>query len=377
VRLRFPPNPSDDAEQPPATVGAQDQSRTARLLLDVELTTGTLAPEALLTPRVRAETRVRPVPRRPLRLAQQLRYKLGGLNFDSAVANPLVAARRAALGGDGAASPRFLVRVDEFPHYQTWSHPARFGPSEFERFEEIMAGAGVRYLVAVLPRVSREPLSPTATGSRPLDDMEAATLARLASERVSFGLHGLEHRTRQRSPRRHSELCGLSVARTEQLLDDALAELAPYQIRPDVFVPPFNRFDAPQLGALARRFAIVSGGPESIGLMGFQRPPQWRGEAVYLPSYAPVYGSAAQVLPAVEGMIERAVGLWVPLVLHWGWEADAGWKDLERLAGRISRYTVHWEDFRAAIERSRTATGSGGGDAGGAGEPGGTLALGG
>jgi hypothetical protein len=377
VRLRFKPNPGEDAESPPPTLGAQDQSRTARLLLDAELTSGTLAPGALLIPRVRAATHVRPVPSRPVRVAEQLRYKLGGLDFDSAVVNPLVAARRTALGGDGAAPPRFLIRVDEFPHYQAWSNPARFGASGFERFHEIMAGSGVRYLVAVLPRVSREPLSPTATGSGPLDDGEAAMLGRLASDQVSFALHGRDHRTRLRSPRHHSELCGLSGAQTEQLLDEALAELAVHRIRPDVFVPPFNRFDAPQLGALAQRFAIVCGGPESIGLMGFQRPPQWRGEAVYLPSYAPVYGTAAQVLPAVEGMIERALGLWVPVVLHWGWEAEAGWRDLERLAGRISRYTVHWEDFRAAIERSRSATGSGCEDSGRAGEPGGTLALGG
>ena len=83
---------------------------------------------------------------------------------------------------------------------------------------------------------------------------------------------------------------------TEQLLDDALAELARHEIRPDVFVPPYNRFDARQFEALARRFAVVCGGPESIGLMGFQRTPQWRGETVYLPSYAPVYGRAARVL---------------------------------------------------------------------------------
>jgi hypothetical protein len=111
--------------------------------------------------------------------------------------------------------------------------------------------------------------------------------------------------------------------------------------------------------------------------MGFQRPPQWRGETVYLPSYAPVYGTAGQVLPAVEGMIEQAVGLWVPLVLHWGWEAEAGWRDLVRLAARISPYTVHWEDFRAAIDRSRAATGPGARSAGRVGEPGGSIALGG
>jgi hypothetical protein len=353
------------------------QARTARLLFDAELTAGTLAPDTLLTAPVRTATRVGPVPSSPVRLVQQLRYKLGGVDFLSAVVNPLLAARRAALGDDGAAPPRFLVRVDEFPHYQAWSHPARFGPTEFERFHEIMAGAGVPYLLAVLPRVSREPLSPRVTDSRPLDDAEAATLARLDSELVAFGLHGRDHRTRSSSPRRHSELCGLPGAETEQLLGEALAELAAHKIHPDVFVPPYNRFDASQLGALGRRFAVVCGGPESIGQMGLQRPPQWRGETVYLPSYAPVYGTAREVLPAAEGMIERAVGLWVPVVLHWGWEAETGWKDLERLAGRISPYAVRWGDFRGAVERSRVATTSAAGVADPAGRSGGTLALGG
>jgi peptidoglycan/xylan/chitin deacetylase (PgdA/CDA1 family) len=206
----------------------------------------------------------------------------------------------------------------------------------------------------VLPRVSREPLSPLASGFRPLDDTEAAMLQRLASEGVSFALHGRDHRTRFDSPRRHSELSGLTIAQTDELLDEALAELARHEIRPDVFVPPYNRFDARQLVALARRFSIVCGGPESIGLMGFQRSPQWRGETVYLPSYRPAYGHAAEVLGVVERMIERAVGLWVPVVLHWGWEVETGFGDLERLADRIAPYATRWEDFRVAIDRSRS-----------------------
>jgi len=308
-------------------------------------------------------------------MAQQARYKLHSLDFDSAVVGPLLAARHAALGDGGAAAPRFLVRVDEFPHYQASDEPDRFGSAEFERFHRIMLGAGVPYLLAVLPRVSHEPLSPTASGSRPLDGAEVAVLRRLASESVSFALHGRDHRTRFSSPRRHSELCGLTAVETEHLLDDALAELERHEIRPHVFVPPYNRFDARQLKALARRFAIICGGPESIGRMGFQRPPQWRGETVYLPSYAPVYGRAGQVLAGVEGMIERAVGLWVPVVLHWGWEADTGFADLERLAERIAPYASRWEDFRAAIERSRSHGTSATTGAGRGGETRGTLAV--
>jgi hypothetical protein len=331
----------------------QDQLRTARLLFDAELGAGRLAPEALLAPAVRLATRVRSVPPRPVRLAEQVRYKLGKLDFESAVTLPLLAARRAALGEGGAAEPRFLIRVDEFPHYQAWDDRERFGTARFERFHEIMAGAGVPYLVAVLPCVSRQPLAPAASGSRPLEEDEVAMLRRLASERVSFGLHGRDHRTRFTSPHRHSELCGLSPAETEELLEDALGELARHEIRPAVFVPPYNRFDASQFEALARRFEVVCGGPESIGTMGFHSTPQWRGEAVYLPSYAPVYGRAVDVLPALERAIERATGLWVPVVLHWGWEMQDGWGDLERLADRIAPYAAGWEDFRGAIQRAR------------------------
>ncbi len=260
---------------------ARDQLRTARLLFDAELAAGTLAPGALLASTVRLATRVRSVPPRPVRLAEQVRYKLGKLDFESAVAGPLLAARRAALGKSGAAKPRFLLRVDEFPHYRAWDDPERFGTARFERFHEIMAGAGVPYLVAVLPRVGREPLSPSASDSRPLERDEVAMLRRLSCERVSFGLHGRDHRTRFSSPRRHSELCGLSPAATEELLEDALGELARHEIRPEVFVPPYNRFDASQFEALARRFEIVCGGPESIGTMGFQQhAPVARGSRV-------------------------------------------------------------------------------------------------
>lgn len=351
--------------------------RTARLLFDAELVAGTLAPEALRTPAVRAATRVRGVPPRPVRLAERVRYRLGSLDFESGVVSPLVAARRAALGKDAAAPPRLVIRVDEFPHYAAADDPDRFGVAAFERFHEIMAGAGIPCLLAVLPCVSREPLSPSASGSRPLEQVEVAVLRRLAGERVSFGLHGRDHRTRHASPRRHSELCGLSSAQTGHLLDDALGELARHEIRPEVFVPPYNRFDAGQLGELARRFEVVCGGPESIGLMGFQRTPQWRGETVYLPSYAPVYGRAAGVLGAIERMIEQSVGLWVPVVLHWGWEAQAGWKDIERLAARIAPYVASWEDFRTAIARSREQGTSHVSDTGRSGAPRRTPAVGG
>lgn len=334
-----------------AALSDLDALRTARLVFDAEIQAGTVDANAVTDPAVLAAIRPPPVPRPPLRWAQDVRRKLGRLDHDG----PLLAARRTVLGERAAAPPRFLVRVDELPHYKAWDEPGRFGSDGFRRFHEILVGAGVPYLVAVLPRVSRAPLDPAGTESRGLTDDETELLREVAAhDDVALALHGRDHRTRDASPRRHSELCGLDPRATATLLDEALVELEGHGVaRPSTFVAPYNRFDAGQWPLLAQRFAIVGGGPEGIRHVGFQRAPQWRGEAVYLPAYAPLYGHAREVLPAAERAIAAHTGLWTPIVLHWGWEADAGWEDLRRLCERIAPQAARWQELEAAVERSR------------------------
>jgi len=268
------------------------------------------------------------------------------------VAEPLMAARRAALGDAAAGAPRFLIRVDEFPHYMAWDEPDRYGAAAYVRFHELMREAGVPYLVAVLPMVSHAPLDPGETRRRELLEEERALLTRMPAEGVSYGLHGLDHRTRHDSPRRHSELCGLSIAETEELLAAALAQLEPSGIRPRVFVPPYNRFDARQYDVLARTFDVVCGGPETVGLLGFQRTPLWRGEAVYLPCYTPLYADAATILPTAERLIASQPGTWVPIVLHTSWEQGDQFRALARLAERIAPYAVGWQELLGEVQRS-------------------------
>jgi hypothetical protein len=328
-----------------------DELRSARLLLGADAP----ADDALRAPAVRSALRSRPWASAPARFLQRVELKLGRLGYESAVADPMEAARRAVLGAGAPAPPRFLVRVDEFPHYLAWDDPARYGTERYRRFHAVMAGAGVPYLIAVLPRVSRTALDPQEHRWRPLEDDERTLLGELPQDAVSFGLHGLDHRTRFASPRRHSELCGLGRAATETLLDDGLAELAPLDISPEIFVPPYNRFDAEQYEVLARRFAVVCGGPESVALLGFQRTPVWRGEAVYLPSYHPLYGHAREVLPAAQRLIDRRLGLWAPIVLHWGWEAEDDWAALDRLLDVIAPFSARWEDFLSAVSASAAA----------------------
>jgi peptidoglycan/xylan/chitin deacetylase (PgdA/CDA1 family) len=266
------------------------------------------------------------VPAAPVRYAQALGLRLGAIGWPD--------------GGAGEA--RALVRVDEFPHAGAFDPGDRFGADAFRRFHAVLADAGVPYLLAVTPRVARDYLDPDAEESRPLDAREVAVLERLREEGVTFALHGLDHRTRHASPRRHSELCGLSLAETAERLDLALGELAALGFEAPVFVPPFNRFDARQYKLLAERFAVVCGGPESVRLLGLQPGPARLGGAVYLPSYPPLYGRAAEMLPRVERMPAGEGGGWMPITLHSGWELEDGLAGLRRLCDALAGRAVDW-----------------------------------
>lgn len=331
-----------------------DSRHTARLLFAGELASGLVGQRDLERPEVAAAAHARPVPRWPMRMAQRLGMKAGRLDYERSTLPRIQAARQAVLGPAALDQrPRLLVRVDEFPHYLAGDQPERYGTAKFRRFQEILKDAGVAHLVAVVPRPATTPLDPQQRQNRPLDAGEQAMLDELANAHVALGLHGYDHRTRHRKPRRHSELCGLPRQELELRLDRAIGALEDMTVRPRVFVPPFNRFDPHQYPVLARRFDVVTGGPETVPLFGYHRPPCWRGEAVYLPCYPPLYGKAATILPAVQRIMRHAGGVWVPIVLHWGWEADAGWRDLRRLAERIAPATVPWDDLLDAMTVSR------------------------
>jgi peptidoglycan/xylan/chitin deacetylase (PgdA/CDA1 family) len=294
-------------------------------------------------------------PSLPVRICQALAAERGWIGWDSRVVAPLMEMRRAALGDAAGGAPRVLIRVDEFPHARAFDSSGPFGTEAFERFHAVLAEAGVPYLLAVTPRVSREYLDPGVEEWRALDAGEVAKLAQLKDDGVAFGLHGLDHRTRHSSPRRHSELCGLDAEATAARIDTARATLDALAIEAPVFVPPFNRFDASQYPLLAERFEVVCGGPESVRLIGFPPTPAWDGDAVYLPSYPPLYGHAAEIAPEIERMIDAEQALWAPVTLHWGWELEDDFAGLRRLCDRLAGCASEWGRFLEAVRESRAA----------------------
>lgn len=329
-----------------------NERRSARLLFGEELAAGTVTDAQLDRPAVATAVAYRRVPSLAGRLTQALALKRGRLTMQDNVIEPLLAAREAVLGPAAAGPPRLLVRVDEFPHYRAWDDPQGCGTDAYQRFHAVLRDADIPYLVAVVPRVPRDPLNPVETEWRPHDDAERAELRALAADGVAFATHGLDHRTRDAHPRRHSELSGLDAAALSTLLDTAATTLADEQIEPAVFVAPYNRFDANQYPALAQRFAVVTGGPESILKMGFHRTPLWRGDAVFLPGYAPFYGTAGGMIDAVGRLVTRGAALWIPVVLHWEWEARDGFAGLKRWAQSVAGLARPWSEFLGTVARA-------------------------
>jgi hypothetical protein len=321
-----------------------DAQRSARLLFDEELRAGRVDESALDRPEISAAVASRPVPAGPIRKLQRLAMKRGAYDFESRNLRPLGAAREAVLGPAAAGPPRFLVRVDEFPFAGAYDDSTRH-TEVLARFHTVMSEAGVPYLMAVSAGVARDYLDPSASGSRPLSDGELAALGRLRDDGVAFAQHGFDHRTRHAGPRRRSELVGLGHDRLRELLDSGATRLAEAGIRPSVFVPPFNRFEAGQYDVLAERFKVVCGGPESVVLMGYHRTPLWRGAAIYMPAYEPFYGRAATVEEAVDRAVDAQAALWIPVVLHLSWEADSDWAELKRLAAKLTGHARSWDEL--------------------------------
>jgi peptidoglycan/xylan/chitin deacetylase (PgdA/CDA1 family) len=213
---------------------------------------------------------------------------------------------------------------------------------------------GTPYLLAVLPRVARDPLDPRGREDRAPTAAECEALERARSDGVELGLHGWNHRTRRRSERAHSELAGLGERELEALLDRGVEAFADLGLPPPrVFVPPFNRLDPRQYPLLAERFDVVGAGPESVRRVGWHRSPQWRADAVYLPAHPPLYGRAEEMVELIETLVERRWALWVPVVLHLSWEAADEWRGLVRWVEQVGRWAVPWATFFDAIEASR------------------------
>jgi hypothetical protein len=327
----------------------RDQERSRRLLFWTELDDGTVRPSELARAAVRQAATSQRVPSRISRRYQRRLMARGALRYEAQTVARQMAARRAVLGDAAAGPPRVLLRAGAFPHPLADEDPGRFGIEPFRRAHATLAEAGVPYLIAVTPRVSARPLDRRDARWRPLGDDELELLADLRREGVTFAAHGLNHHTRRRGAAA-SELHGLNPKELGAHLDLAAAELAEAAVRPDVFVPPFDRFDWRQWDAIAARYSVVTAGHDSVDELGYHDGPLWRGDAVWLPVYRPLDGPALDVLDAVRALAEADASVWAGAAIDWSREAAGS--SLPALLAGADAWIADWEAFLEAVRGS-------------------------
>lgn len=113
--------------------------------------------------------------------------------------------------------------------------------------------AGMQATFAVVPALTEGRYhDPGERGTVPMDDAKLAFLrAAVADGVVDAALHGWNHRTRMTSPP-HAEFDGMDPAAQMDVIGRGAALLREWTgVAPSVFVPPWNRYDAATLTALA------------------------------------------------------------------------------------------------------------------------------
>ena len=237
-------------------------------------------------------------------------------------------------------SPRFILRVDDFPRWDR-------GPEGFLTFHSIVRDAGIRYLLGVIPRPAEDPQDPAGRGGRWWTHDEAATLSEVAVD-VEIALHGFSHRRRPGPV--PAEIVGCPAQELEHILADGLAVLHGAGFSARAYIPPFNAVDRTALAVISRRFDMALGGPESVRWLG-RVPGPCKLEGIwFLPSYPPAYGRARDAVSFVSAVRGRPLPLLIPITLHWAWEEADRFDGVRRLVGVLAGATVspsEWLEGRA------------------------------
>jgi len=242
---------------------------------------------------------------------------------------------RSVFGSTGRAVPgQCLLRVDDFP--------SPFAESEeFLRFHEVAVEHGVPYLLAVTPFFGPD------GNRRPLSDREIQILHQCSSEGAALALHGFSHRSRYRNYA--SELLSLPMATLRTELDQADAYLRQHDLDVTGFVAPFNTYDPFTISVLAERFPLLCGGPESVRLLGHRAGPSFLMQSLYVPSYRHAYDVDQQGLRQFDRLMGEAVGLIVPVTLHWANETRAGLRSFRALSSGMAGRTLRWTELLSRV----------------------------
>jgi hypothetical protein len=235
---------------------------------------------------------------------------------------------------------KILLRVDDFPSEMASS-------DELLRFHDIALENGIHYMLAVTPFLD------TGQGRKPLSTSEVKILERVVKDGVELAMHGFTHRSRYSNFA--SEILHMPGPVLERSIAEADQFLAGFGFSTSVFVAPYNTYDPYTVAILAKRFAAMCGGPESVHSFGYRAGPSSFMRSVYVPSYRGAYDLSDRDLPLLDRLLDMGGGAMLPLAMHWANHIESGLGAFRRICRRITGQTVTW----ASLAREATRLHSG------------------
>ena len=167
---------------------------------------------------------------------------------------------------------------------------------------------------------------------------------RLRESGGEVGIHGFSHKGRfgpfaseimqMKYPELAEKIAGVSAAEVFKRAP-ALA-----------FMPPYNAIAGEQIAVLARRFAVITGGPETMRFSDrFAGPLALKDGGWYVPASHPYYTAARNLLHAnALGQVHTMRGF-ICICLHMTEEAKDGYRALEKLLDALPTTPLSWRIF--------------------------------
>lgn len=234
-------------------------------------------------------------------------------------------------------SPLFLIRIDDFPHWEKTL-------DDFKRFHSIMEDFEAPYLLGVTPYLSLNRHNPFNNNFKLLEDKEVKLIKHPL---IEIAMHGLSHQTN--SSKVNREFAGLTTKEVKQKIEEGLEILRKFDIRPSAFIPPFDRTDRVSYRALTKYFKSITGGPDSCKTLGYTVSPAFLKGAIYVPSYRPLCNRCYEIASFLKKN-EIKKGVILPIAIHWANElTEDNYESLKELLKMIKGSVLNWNDLQKFI----------------------------
>jgi hypothetical protein len=242
-------------------------------------------------------------------------------------------------GGKRVKKPVCVIRVDDFPRWDL-----QF--SDYEKFHNILRNNKIPYLLGVTPHAALHPLEVDCTEFLNLEKDEIEFLKAAKQQSVTIAFHGYNHKTNGEA---RSEFDSIDQRAIEQKIENGLRYLKEnIGVTTDIMIPPFNHFGRWTIPILGKYFRIICGGPETLPILGLaQSPSLLEDNIVYIPSYRPLYGRTAYINRFLKKFIKKQKYAFLPITIHWAWEENEGYKDLQEFCSLIQNFDViSWDNLK-------------------------------